>query len=86
MSGEVSFLKLSTNNPATNPALTDALKASVQAKAGAVLTVLRSAAQAFSPVTFANSFGAEDMVLTDIIFEKPTQYRHFFTGYWPPAS
>ena len=67
MSGEVSFLKPSTNNPATNPALTDALKASVQAKAGAVLTVLRSAAQAFSPVTFANSFGAEDMVLTDII-------------------
>ena len=70
MSSEVSFLKPSASNPATNPALTDVLKASVQAKTAEVIGLLKNAAQTFSPITFANSFGAEDMVLTDVILKN----------------
>ncbi len=81
MSGEVSFLKPSassvTINSATNPTLTDALKASVQAKTGAVLAVLKNAEKTFRPMTFANSFGAEDMVLTDIILKNKLNIEVF---------
>lgn len=38
-----------------------------QAKAAASLDVLRRIEREFSPATFANSFGAEDMVLMDLI-------------------
>ena len=70
MSSEVSFITPSANNPATSPILTDALKVSVQAKTDEVLALLKNAAQEFSAMTFANSFGAEDMVLTDIILKN----------------
>jgi len=67
--GQVVMLKPSANNPATKPTLTDELVASVNQKAAEVLTLLSNAAKEFgaNEVTFANSFGAEDMVLTDII-------------------
>lgn len=67
--GQVVMLKLGVNNPATKPALTDELVASVKNKSTAVLSLLDSAASEFgaSNIAFANSFGAEDMVLTDII-------------------
>lgn len=67
MSFGVSMLKPAANNPATSPELTDALKQSVTAKRAAALTLLKSAITEFPEITFANSFGAEDMVLTDII-------------------
>ena len=70
MNGEVNFLKPSANNPVAHPTLTDALKASVVAKTAEVLALLKNAVQAFTPITFANSFGAEDMVLTDIILKN----------------
>ena len=78
MSGEVSFLKPS----ATNPALTDALKASVVGKTAEVLSLLKNASQTFNAitfnsVTFANSFGAEDMVLTDIILKNKLNIEVF---------
>lgn len=67
--GQVIMLKPSANNPATRPTLTDALVASVKRKATEVHTLLNNAANEFGAnnITFANSFGAEDMVLTDII-------------------
>jgi phosphoadenosine phosphosulfate reductase len=72
MSGEVSFLKPTASNPATKPTLTDALAASVNTKTAEVLKLLKNAVDEFgvNNITFANSFGAEDMVLTDIIFKN----------------
>lgn len=45
------------------------LSAALQAKLDATIMVLKDIAEAYSPATFANSFGAEDMVLTDLINE-----------------
>ena len=80
MSGEVSMLKPAAANPATSPVLTGALIASVNAKTAVVLALLKNAAVEFNSsefkseelktMTFANSFGAEDMVLTDIILNN----------------
>ena len=70
MSGEVSFLKPAATNPATSPVLTDAMQASVQAKTAEVLALLKAASSELNSITFANSFGAEDMVLTDIILKN----------------
>ncbi|HNV88865.1 MAG TPA: phosphoadenylyl-sulfate reductase [Methylotenera sp.] len=72
MSDTVSMLKPVASNPATNPTLTDTLEATVHAKKGEVLDVLHQAAKEFGAedITFANSFGAEDMVLTDIILNN----------------
>jgi phosphoadenosine phosphosulfate reductase len=50
--------------------MTCALKASVSTKRAQVLNVLKEAATKFPAMTFANSFGAEDMVLTDIIMRE----------------
>ena len=66
MSGAVSMLKPAFKNPATSPELTDALVNSVHAKRAQVLALLRAAAAEFPAITFANSYGAEDMVLTDL--------------------
>ena len=60
-------LKPPPYNPGIHPNLSDELKASVAAKAAATLAILHEIARDFSPATFANSFGAEDMVLTDLI-------------------
>ena len=72
MAGEVSMLKPAASNPATNPVLTEALQANVDAKKLQVIDLLRISAQEFGTgnITFANSFGAEDMVLTDIILKN----------------
>jgi phosphoadenosine phosphosulfate reductase len=68
------------NNPATQPELTDSLKASVAAKSAEVLTLLKSTIAEFGnqhEIAFANSFGAEDMVLTDIILREPLAIEIF---------
>lgn len=70
MSGEVSFLKPIAINPATQPVLTEDLQASVKAKTNQVLALLKDVSIELSSTTFANSFGAEDMVLTDIILNN----------------
>lgn len=67
MSFGVSMLKNSMKNPATSPELTDELVASVKEKRAQVLALLQTASKEFANMTFANSYGAEDMVLTDII-------------------
>lgn len=75
----VTMLKPATNNPATRPALTDALVASVKAKATSTLTLLNNASIEFGAnnVTFANSLGAEDMVLSDIILKNALNIEIF---------
>jgi len=75
--GQVVMLKPGTNNPATRPALTDALVASVNSKANAVHALLNNAVTEFGAgnITFANSFGAEDMVLTDIILNHAANQK-----------
>lgn len=70
MSVGVSMLKPAASNPATRPELTDALVASVHAKRAQVLALLQAAAAEFPAITFANSYGAEDMVLTDLIAKE----------------
>ena len=47
--------------------LNDALVASTADKAEKAKALLAEIARDFSPATFANSLGAEDMVLTDLI-------------------
>ena len=70
MFGDVSMIRSAAKNPATSPELTDALKASVAAKRSQALRILKEAATKFPAITFANSFGAEDMVLTEIIMRE----------------
>lgn len=75
----VTMLKPAANNPATRPALTDALIASVNEKTSEVMVLLLQASKELgaSNITFANSFGAEDMVLTDIILKSKTGIEIF---------
>ncbi|MDR1063713.1 MAG: phosphoadenylyl-sulfate reductase [Azoarcus sp.] len=55
-------------NPAIHPALTDALRTAVAAKTAAARDFLAAAAAEFGEaLTFANSLGAEDVVLTDML-------------------
>ncbi|MDX1914198.1 MAG: phosphoadenylyl-sulfate reductase [Methylophilus sp.] len=70
MSFGVSMLKPSMKNPATSPELTEELVARVKEKRAQVLALLQTASQEFNAITFANSYGAEDMVLTDIIVKE----------------
>jgi phosphoadenosine phosphosulfate reductase len=91
MSGEVSMLRPAAGNPATRPELTAALTASVEAKAGAALDFLRAAVHEFGhggELAFANSFGAEDMVLTDLILKNglPIEIFSLDTGRLPPET
>ncbi|HYN53438.1 MAG TPA: phosphoadenylyl-sulfate reductase [Methylotenera sp.] len=80
MSGEVSMLRPAANNPATSPMLTEALQAAVMQKRSNVVQILKEAITEFGSnheITFANSMGAEDMVLTDIIQREPLAIEIF---------
>jgi len=46
------------------------LPAPVAAKAATAVSLLREAASRYAPVVFANSLGAEDMLLTDLIWRE----------------
>lgn len=70
MSFGVSILKPSMKNPATSPELTEALVERVKQKRAQVLALLLGASKEFEAITFANSYGAEDMILTDIIAKE----------------
>src|SRR3954463_3245613 len=88
MNGEVSMLRPAANNPATSPQLTEELRASVTQKRVNVLQLLKDAVQEFGSqheITFANSMGAEDMVLTDIIQREqlPIEIFSLDTGRLP---
>lgn len=70
MSFGVTMLKPSMKNPSTSPELTADLIARVNEKRAQVLALLQTASKEFNAITFANSYGAEDMVLTDIIAKE----------------
>ena len=73
LSSPSSSLRPPVENPLTRPVLTDALRETVTRRTGAALTRLNEAVTDFGSngeVVFANSLGAEDMVLTDIILHN----------------
>lgn len=91
MNGEVSLLRPAAANPATTPGLTDTLQAAVRRKRQGVLELLTDAVKEFGDqqqVTFANSLGAEDMVLTDIILRErlPIEIFSLDTGRLPAET
>lgn len=88
MSGAVSMLKPAAKNPATSPELIDALVSSVQAKRAQALELLKAAVAEFPAITFANSYGAEDMVLTDLIAKEqlPIEIFSLDTGRLPAET
>ena len=91
MNASVSLLRPGAGNPATHPQLTDALRATVGAKAAAAQALLREAVAEFGSqgeLAFANSFGAEDMVLTDLILANalPIEIFSLDTGRLPAET
>lgn len=68
--------------------VTPELTASVAAKVAAARTLLTEIARDFSPAVFANSLGAEDMVLTDLILKHklPITVFSLDTGRLPPET
>lgn len=88
MNEQVSMLKPAASNPATSPKLTDELVQSVISKRAQVLALLKSASTEFNGITFANSYGAEDMVLTDIIMKEslPIEIFSLDTGRLPAET
>ena len=91
MSGAASFLKPPPSNPATRPELTEALRVSVAKKSAAALALLGDAVAELGSggeLTFANSFGAEDMVLADLILKPhlPIEIFSLDTGRLPPET
>lgn len=88
MSGAVSMLKPAAKNPSTSPELIDALVSSVQAKRAQALELLKAAVAEFPAITFANSYGAEDMVLTDLIAKEqlPIEIFSLDTGRLPAET
>jgi phosphoadenosine phosphosulfate reductase len=65
-----------------------ALLDSVATKTAAARTLLRQIATDFSPAVFANSLGAEDMLLTDLIAgeQLPIEIFSLDTGRLPPET
>lgn len=88
MSQSVSFLKPTASNPAIRPTLTDVLTATVAVKRSRTLELLHAAVEEFGSVVFANSLGAEDMVLTDLILRAglPIEIFSLDTGRLPPET
>jgi len=85
------MLRPVNGNPATKPELTSALRAAVEIKRATVVLMLQDAVSEFgrdSEVTFANSMGAEDMVLTDIILREqlPVEIFSLDTGRLPAET
>lgn len=60
----------------------------LQQKVEQVVAVLTDTVQNYAPVVFANSFGAEDMVLTDLIYRNKLDIGMFSldTGRLPPET
>ena len=89
MSESVSFLKPKAANPATSPVIDEVVKANIAAKRANALELLHAIAEEhgaqLGQVTFANSFGAEDMVLTDLILSEklPIEVFSLDTGRLP---
>lgn len=87
-SPSLSPLPHSRSNPATQPELSPELLARVAQKSATALQLLQHIATDYAPATFANSLGAEDMVLTDLILRHQLPIRIFSldTGRLPPET
>lgn len=91
MSGAVSILRPAAKNPAIRPELTEALVEAVTIKSEVVIAQLREALDEFGTtgeITFANSFGAEDMVISDLILREklPVEIFSLDTGRLPAET
>ncbi len=75
-------------NPGIRPNLTGELKSRVEAKTAEALACLQTVARDFVPATLANSLGAEDMVLVDLIARHrlPIEIFTLDTGRLPPET
>lgn len=75
-------------NPATHPAIDDVVKLNIAAKRANALELLHAIVEEHGEVTFANSLGAEDVVLTDIILTEglPIEIFSLDTGRLPPET
>ncbi|MBR0568042.1 phosphoadenylyl-sulfate reductase [Azoarcus sp. L1K30] len=78
-------------NPATNPDITPELRDSVARKAATAVSLLQRLVAELGgsgELTFANSFGAEDMVLTDLILDRklPIEIFSLDTGRLPAET
>ncbi|MFV0664641.1 phosphoadenylyl-sulfate reductase [Denitromonas sp.] len=87
----VSPLRRPVENPATRPELTDTLRAEVAVRAEETQAFLKAAVAEFGAegqLAFANSFGAEDMVLTDLILKNglPIEIFSLDTGRLPAET
>ena len=58
----------------------------LEQKVEQVQAVLAAAVRDSSPVVFANSLGAEDMVLTDLIAKHQLDIRNVQPGHRAPAA
>lgn len=92
MSETVSIIRPRVTNAATNPELTDALRMSVAVKRAQAVELLHAAIELHKAqpgdITFANSFGAEDMVITDILLKEglPIEIFSLDTGRLPAET
>lgn len=92
MAEAVSFLRPRASNPATNPPVDDVVRANIAVKRTNALELLHAIAAEHGgvdgQVTFANSFGAEDMVLTDLILAErlPIEIFSLDTGRLPAET
>lgn len=88
MSQTVSLLRPKASNPATNPVIDEVVRINVATKRANALELLHAIAEEHGAVTFANSFGAEDMVLTDLILAEklPIEIFSLDTGRLPAET
>lgn len=93
MSGTVSVIRPggAPRNPATNPEITPELRDNVARKSAAAASLLQQLVAELGgsgELTFANSFGAEDMVLTDLILghKLPIEIFSLDTGRLPAET
>ncbi|MDR2365897.1 MAG: phosphoadenylyl-sulfate reductase [Zoogloeaceae bacterium] len=75
-------------NPSAHPPLTPELLQTLADKVAAVEEELRRIVDAYTPVAFASSMGAEDMALMDLILKRALPIRIFTldTGRLPPET
>ena len=91
LNDQTPLLRPAASNPATTPELTPALQTTVKQKRQVLVDLLKAAIAEFgnpSEITFANSLGAEDMVLTDIIQREalPIEIFSLDTGRLPTET
>lgn len=76
------------SNPATHPVIDEVVRLNIAAKRANALELLHAIVEEHGTVTFANSFGAEDMVLTDLILSEhlPIEIFSLDTGRLPAET